>query len=81
MALRPSIARSVGVALAPRNAQFLETRAEIFERLGDRDAALADYKSAIAVGPESDENVKLSREGLKRLGAAATPANAGIPPQ
>ena len=39
------------VALAPRYADAIETRAEIYERLGRRVAAIADYRTALRPEP------------------------------
>ena len=45
----------------------LETRAEIYEKLGRRDAAIVDYRAALKLSPAMPEALA----GLKRL--AATP--------
>jgi tetratricopeptide (TPR) repeat protein len=42
----------------------LETRAEIYEKLGRRDAAIADYQAALKLSPAMPEALA----GLKRLG-------------
>jgi Flp pilus assembly protein TadD len=52
------------VALAPKDANSYETRAEIYEKLGQRDKAIADYRQTLSVAPDT----KLAQEGLKRLG-------------
>jgi predicted RNA polymerase sigma factor len=44
---------------------FFETRAEIFEKLGRRDAAIADYRAALPL----DADHQAAMEGLKRLAA------------
>jgi Flp pilus assembly protein TadD len=44
------------ITLEPKQAAFLETRAEIYEKLGRRADAIADYRSALAV----DTNMKLA---------------------
>jgi|688.fasta_scaffold75404_2 tetratricopeptide (TPR) repeat protein len=54
------------VRLAPAKAECLETRAEIHERLGHRESAIADYLAAQKLDPE----VKGAAEGLARLGAS-----------
>ena len=43
----------------------LETRAEIYEKLGRRDAAIADYRAALKLSPKMPEALA----GLKRLAA------------
>ena len=53
------------VAMAPKNAASMETRAEIYERLGQRDGAIADYRAALVL----DNHIQLALDGLKRLGA------------
>jgi len=54
------------VALGPGNVHFLETRAAIFEKLGRRDEAVADYLAALKIEP----TMPAAKKGLKRLGAA-----------
>jgi len=54
---------NTGVTLAP-TANHLETRAEIYERLGRRDAAIADYQASLIVDPDH----QTSKDGLARLG-------------
>ena len=54
------------VSLQPKQAAFLETRAEIYEKLGRRADAIADYRAALAV----DTSLKLADDGLKRLDIA-----------
>lgn len=51
---------------APRNAGILETRAEIYENLGNRPAALTDYRAALEIDP----NAQHAQEALTRLAAA-----------
>ena len=53
------------VTLAPGSAPSLETRAEIYEKLGRRRDAVADYRAALAI----DGGLHLARDGLKRLSA------------
>jgi Tfp pilus assembly protein PilF len=53
------------VALAPDNADCIETRAEIFEKLGRREPAIADYRTALKIDP----TMKEALAGLKRLRA------------
>jgi tetratricopeptide (TPR) repeat protein len=53
------------VALAPLPAHF-ETRGEIYEKLGQRDKAVADYRAALRLDPKDDG----AKQGLMRLGDA-----------
>lgn len=53
------------VALMP-NAHSIETRAEIYEKLGLRDKAIADYRRVLELEPDEAE----ARSGLERLGVA-----------
>jgi Flp pilus assembly protein TadD len=50
------------VSLAPNDAGTIETGAEIFEKLGQRDKAIADYRQSLLLG-----SMKRALEGLKRL--------------
>jgi Tfp pilus assembly protein PilF len=43
--------------------ETIETRAEIFEKLGQRDKAIADYRQSLLL----DASMKRALEGLKRL--------------
>jgi tetratricopeptide (TPR) repeat protein len=52
------------VALEPK-ASRIETRAEIYEKLGRRDQAIADYRAALKLDP----NHATAMDGLKRLGS------------
>jgi tetratricopeptide (TPR) repeat protein len=54
---------NTAVTLAP-TANHLETRAEIYERLGQRDAAIADYRASLGIDPDH----QTSKNGLARLG-------------
>ncbi len=54
------------VALTPTNSAAIETRAEIFEKLGRRDAAIADYRAALRIKPD----MASAQAGLKRMGVA-----------
>ena len=51
------------VELDPNEASFVDTRAHLYEDLGQRDAALADYRKALDLNP----SLTISREGLARL--------------
>ena len=51
------------VSLAPNDAGTIETRAEIFEKLEQRDKAIADYRRSLLL----DASMKRALEGLKRL--------------
>jgi tetratricopeptide (TPR) repeat protein len=51
--------------LQPNDAAALDTRASIFEALGRKEEAIADFRRALA----KDPNKQNSKDGLKRLGA------------
>lgn len=53
------------VTLAPNSVPPLETRAEIYEKLGRKRDAVVDYRAALAI----EGDLQLARDGLKRLGA------------
>lgn len=63
------------IAAAPLDPEGFHNRAAIHERLGRRDQAIADYRTALRCRPDYAP----SREALRRLGVAAapTPATAG----
>ncbi len=64
------------IAAAPLNPEGFHNRAVIRERQGQREAAIADYRTALRYNPAYDP----SRDALRRLGvavAAATPLDAG----
>lgn len=48
----------------PKQPSFLETRAEIYEKLGRRDDAIADYRAALAGAPA----MQSAKDGLARMG-------------
>jgi tetratricopeptide (TPR) repeat protein len=56
------------VALAPDDAFSIETRAEIYEALGRRDEAMADYRAALKLDP----NLQPALDGLRRVSSART---------
>ncbi len=56
---------NTAAAATPDNPDFLETRAEIYEKLGRHDEAIADYRASLKLDP----NDEASKQGLKRLGA------------
>lgn len=56
---------NMALLLAPKNAAVVETRAEIYEKLKERDKAIADYREALKLDPKMKE----ASAGLKRLGA------------
>ncbi|MGB8182343.1 MAG: tetratricopeptide repeat protein [Stellaceae bacterium] len=56
---------NMALVLAPNNAAIIETRAEINEKLGKRDAAIADYRAALKLDPKMTQ----ANDGLKRLNA------------
>lgn len=55
----------MALILAPNNAAIIETRAEINEKLGKRDQAVADYRAALKFDPKMTQ----ASDGLKRLKA------------
>lgn len=55
----------MALILAPKNAAVIETRAEIYEKLKERDKAIADYRTALQLDPKMTQ----ASDGLKRLGA------------
>jgi len=50
--------------LDPKDARIIETRAEIYERLGRREDAITDYHAALA----GDPAMKSAQDGLARMG-------------
>jgi tetratricopeptide (TPR) repeat protein len=60
----PDVMKSLEIE--PKRAEALETRAEIYEKLGRRDEAIADYRASLVLDP----TVRESKEGLARLGVA-----------
>jgi Tfp pilus assembly protein PilF len=56
---------NMALLLAPKNAAVIETRAEIYEKLNDRDKAIADYREALKLDPKMTQ----ASDGLKRLNA------------
>lgn len=56
---------NMALILEPENAGVIETRAEINEKLGHRDAAIADYRAALKLDPKMIQ----ASGGLKRLNA------------
>jgi tetratricopeptide (TPR) repeat protein len=54
------------VTMTPDNADFIETRAEIYEKLNQHDEDIADYRASLKLDPTDDH----SKQGLKRLNAA-----------
>ena len=55
----------LALVLAPQNARVIETRAEIYEKLGKHDQAVADYRAALKLDPKMTQ----ASDGLKRLNA------------
>ena len=53
------------ITLEANNAIYIETSAEILEKLGQREKAIADYRAALKLDPTDDA----SRSALIRLGA------------
>jgi TonB family protein len=67
----PDVEKSL--ELDPNLARALDTRAHIFEALGRREEAVADFRRALSVA-EADTALKISsRAGLKRLGIPLPP--------
>jgi tetratricopeptide (TPR) repeat protein len=54
------------LALRPNDAATLGIRGHIFEALGRREEAIADFRRALANNPDMQEN----KDALKRLGAS-----------
>jgi tetratricopeptide (TPR) repeat protein len=57
------------IAADSKYAPAYDTRAHIYEALGKREQAVADFRKALALDPH-DPLVHITREGLRRLGAA-----------
>jgi Flp pilus assembly protein TadD len=57
----------VNTLLYPNSANTFDSLGEAYERAGQRDAAIAAYRKAIAMNP----GMGSSREGLRRLGATS----------
>ena len=55
--------------LSADDAASLDTRADIYEALGRREDAIADYKRVLALLPERHSQAQPIRDALKRLGA------------
>jgi tetratricopeptide (TPR) repeat protein len=55
--------------LSADDAASLDTRAHIYEALGRREDAIADYKRVLASLPERHSQAQPTRDALKRLGA------------
>jgi tetratricopeptide (TPR) repeat protein len=55
--------------LRPDVARYLDTRGLIFEALGRREEAIADFRRALSLDPHDAELQASSGEALKRLGA------------
>ncbi len=55
---------TLALELNPDSIAALDTRAHVYEKLGERDKAIADYRAVLV----RDPNLKESREGLERLG-------------
>lgn len=57
------------LALRPNSVNALDTRAHIFEALGRRDEAIADFRQALSVAQSDQALQSSSVSGLERLGA------------
>ncbi len=62
----PDVERSL--QLRPDNTHALDTRGHIFEALGRRKEAIADFRKVLALDP-NDPNAPEARKALERLGA------------
>ena len=56
--------------LRPNEARILDTRGHIFEALGTRDEAIADFRRARSLAPNDPEVKDLAEKPLRRLGSA-----------
>ena len=56
--------------LSADDAASLDTRAHIYEALGRREDAIADYKRVLALLSETHAQVQPTQEALERLGAS-----------
>jgi Tfp pilus assembly protein PilF len=63
----PDVEKSL--ELHPDDPDALETRGLIFEALGRKQEAVADFRRALETAP----NLQSSKDALKRLGALGTP--------
>jgi Flp pilus assembly protein TadD len=63
----PDVEKSIG--LSPNSAHALDTRGIIFEALGRREEAIADFRRALEVAPNNPTVQSSGKEALKRLGA------------
>lgn len=75
----PDVEKSL--ELNPNNGMALDTRGHIFEALGRREEAVADFRRALSVSGGNLALRNSSRAGLERLGVSAPPdtASDGIP--
>ena len=55
--------------MRPDHANALDTRGHIFEALGRRDEAIADFRRVLALEPDNP-NAQEARKALERLGAS-----------
>jgi tetratricopeptide (TPR) repeat protein len=62
-------AANQAIASDSKYAPAYDTRAHIYEALGKREQAIADFRQALALDP-ANPLVQITREGLRRLGAA-----------
>jgi Tfp pilus assembly protein PilF len=56
--------------LDPNNVYALDTRGNIYEALGRRDEAIADFRRALSVGADNPDVQTRGKEALKRLGVS-----------
>jgi len=60
---------AASIRLEPLNAEAYHNRATIYERQGKREAAIAEYRTALRYNPQYEP----SRQALQRLGGGAPP--------
>jgi Tfp pilus assembly protein PilF len=57
------------IAMRSDNGDTIETRAEIYEKLGKRELAIADYRATLKLSSPGSQAVLDAQRGLKRLNA------------
>lgn len=61
------------IALDPGSAPAYDTRGHIYRMLGRRDAAIGDFRQALALNPQASTR-RSAQDGLRALGVAVAPA-------